>query len=86
MTINEAMLAVSNAVKINIPPLKSRQPALPPLDSDDLLDAMEKDKKATQSGLMWVLPMRPGDVDLVSDLPRAEVRSEIDAFLRESRA
>jgi 3-dehydroquinate synthase len=61
-------------------------PALPPLDSDDLLDALEKDKKATQSGLIWVLPMRPGDVDLVSDLPRAEVRSEIDAFLVDSRA
>lgn len=61
-------------------------PALPPLATEQLLDALQKDKKATESGQVWVLPMASGRVDLVSDLPEAEVRLEIEEFLKASRA
>jgi len=56
------------------------------LDADRLVEAMSRDKKARQSGLVWVLPSAPGRGECVSDLRPAVVRRELEAFLEDSRA
>lgn len=58
-------------------------PPLPPLDADDLQRAMTRDKKARESGLVWVLPVRLGEGRPVADVGAAEVRRELPAFLRD---
>ena len=56
------------------------------LDVDRLVDAMGRDKKARESGLVWILPAEPGRGEIVADLDPALVRSELQAFLDDSRA
>lgn len=56
------------------------------LDVDRLVAAMGRDKKARESGLAWVLPVSPGRGEIVDDVDPALVRSELQAFLDESRA
>jgi len=65
-------------------------PALPPgLDPDDLVARLAKDKKARESGLVWVLPeVAPGeDHDapavgrFVSGIPRDEILHLLPSFL-----
>jgi 3-dehydroquinate synthase len=56
-------------------------PPLPRLETDRLLAAMERDKKATRSGLLWVLPSRPGEVEITGEIDRDLLRAEIDGFL-----
>jgi 3-dehydroquinate synthetase len=56
-------------------------PALPAIASAPLLDAMRRDKKARETGLVWVLPRALGDGRMVSDVSWAEVEGELTAFL-----
>lgn len=56
------------------------------LDADRLIGAMGRDKKARESGLVWILPAAPGRGEIVPDLDPALVRSELEAFLNLSRA
>jgi 3-dehydroquinate synthase len=57
-------------------------PPLPPLDVDTLLTAMGRDKKATESGLVWVLPAALGEGRMVRAVGGEEVRAELSSFLR----
>ena len=56
------------------------------LDVDRLLAAMGRDKKARESGLVFILPAAPGRGEIVADLDPAVVRTELQAFLDDSRA
>jgi 3-dehydroquinate synthase len=56
-------------------------PALPAVDAPALLDAMRRDKKARESGLVWVLPRALGRGEMVSDVHWTEVESELSDFL-----
>jgi 3-dehydroquinate synthase len=58
--------------------------AIPPLgrlSAQALLERMGRDKKARASGLSWILPLRAGRAEVVSDLPRAIVEEELAKFL-----
>jgi 3-dehydroquinate synthase len=59
---------------------------LPPVQTAALLEAMQRDKKARESGLVWVLPRELGRGEMVSDVSWTEVESELDAFLRTEAA
>lgn len=56
------------------------------LDVDRLITAMGRDKKARESGLVWILPAAPGRGEIVAGLDPALVRSELRTFLGDSRA
>ena len=56
------------------------------LEVDRLFAAMGRDKKARESGLVWILPAAPGRGEIVADLDPAVVRTELQAFLEDSRA
>ena len=58
-------------------------PPLPPLDPAALVDHMARDKKARESGLVWVLPAAPGEGRMVSGIPWEEILEEIGGFLRD---
>jgi len=56
-------------------------PPLPELAVDDLLEAAARDKKARESGLVWVLPVALGEGRSFTDVTEAEVRSALGPFL-----
>ena len=56
-------------------------PALPAVDPTALLAAMARDKKARESGLVWVLPEALGRGQMVTDVGKSELRGELAAFL-----
>lgn len=57
-------------------------PPLPDLDPDDLLERMTRDKKARESGLVWVLPAALGEGRMAQDVGREELETELRDFLR----
>jgi 3-dehydroquinate synthase len=63
--------------RFDLPPL----PASERLAPDPLLAAMARDKKARESGLVWVLPARLGEGRVTGGVGEDEVRSELEAFL-----
>ena len=56
-------------------------PRLPAVGERQLLAAMARDKKARESGLVWVLPRALGRGQVVTDVADAELRRELAAFL-----
>jgi 3-dehydroquinate synthase len=52
---------------------------MPDLAADDLLAAMQHDKKVEHGRLRFVLPSRLGHVELVSDVEAADVRAVIES-------
>ncbi len=58
-------------------------PPLPPLAPLDLWSFMSRDKKATELGLIWVLPRAPGRGEMVSGIDGDEVLQELEGFLRD---
>jgi 3-dehydroquinate synthase len=56
-------------------------PPLPAVDHGELLAAMARDKKARESGLVWVLTEALGSGKVVADVGAAELRGELTAFL-----
>lgn len=63
--------------RFELPPL----PGSVRLEPDRLVAAMARDKKARESGLVWVLPARLGEGRVTGDVGEDEVRSELPAFL-----
>jgi 3-dehydroquinate synthase len=58
-------------------------PPLPALDPEELISLMARDKKARESGLVWVLPAAPGEGRMVDGIGMEAVREELISFLRE---
>jgi 3-dehydroquinate synthase len=58
-------------------------PVLPAIDSNELIRLMRRDKKARETGLVWVLPTRIGSGQPTSEVDEDEVRRELDAFLKD---
>ena len=56
-------------------------PPLPALDPAALWAYIRRDKKATESGLTWVLPSALGQGKMVSGIGRREILAELDRFL-----
>lgn len=57
-------------------------PRLPSLDPAELLDHMQRDKKARESGLAWVLPASLGRGEVAEGIDPERVWSELTAFLQ----
>ena len=62
-------------------------PTLPNLDPEQLWDFMTRDKKATEQGLVWVLPTSAGDevfghFEMTREVPRGEVLDELVEFVQ----
>jgi len=57
-------------------------PPLPDLDSEALMAAMARDKKARETGLVWVLPRALGEGSMTGGISSDEVSAELRAFLR----
>jgi 3-dehydroquinate synthase len=55
--------------------LPTRLPSKAQLEVDQVLDRMLLDKKVAEGKLRFVLPNRLGCVELVSDVPEADVRA-----------
>ena len=62
--------------RFDLPPLPADR-----LPIDALLDAMSRDKKAREHGLLWVVPARLGAGRVAADVGEAEVRRELEGFL-----
>ena len=58
-------------------------PALPELDPRELAGLMARDKKARESGLVWVLPRDFGEGWMAEGISSDEVLAELAAFLRD---
>lgn len=58
-------------------------PPLPPLDPAELIAHMARDKKARESGLVWVLPAGLGEGRMTSGIPWDEVAADLREFLRD---
>ncbi len=56
-------------------------PPLPEVDPSAVLLAMQRDKKAREGRLAWVLPTRIGGAEIVEDLSPSEVETELRVFL-----
>ena len=56
-------------------------PGLPAAEPDRLIALMRRDKKATEGGLAWVLPMGLGHPRIERGLSETEVRTELTRFL-----
>jgi 3-dehydroquinate synthase len=61
-------------------------PELPSLDAKELMACMARDKKARESGLVWVLPTAPGEGTMVSGISPEVVEAELEAFLKDPLA
>jgi len=58
-------------------------PPLPEVEMDSLLEAMGRDKKAREEGLVWVLPVAVGEGKMVAGISEEEVAAELKAFLED---
>jgi 3-dehydroquinate synthase len=61
-------------------------PPLPALDPEELISLMARDKKARESGLVWVLPAVAGEGRMVEGIGMEVVREELRGFLRDPLA
>ena len=61
-------------------------PPLPALDPAELMAGMARDKKARESGLVWVLPRALGDGWMAGGIPDDEVAAELREFLADPLA
>src|SRR3954471_847622 len=64
-------------LRLGLPPL----PAWPRLEPEILMAAMARDKKALESGLVWVLPRTLGQGWMAGGVPTEEIRTTLSAFL-----
>jgi 3-dehydroquinate synthase len=56
-------------------------PPLPDLDPEDLMAVMARDKKARESGLVWVLPRSLGEGWMAGGISHDEILAELRKFL-----
>ena len=75
-------LAPSVAERIQKMIQRLELPPLPSLDPQALMAAMARDKKAQESGLVWVLPRALGEGWMAGGIPKDEVLAELQDFLR----
>ncbi len=61
-------------------------PPLPALDPAALMAGMARDKKARESGLVWVLPRALGEGWMTGGIPDGEVAAELREFLADPLA
>lgn len=61
-------------------------PLPPPVDASQVTANLARDKKARDSGLVWVLPMAPGAGERVEGIGTTEVATEIESFLEDCRS
>ncbi|HEY7213711.1 MAG TPA: 3-dehydroquinate synthase [Thermoanaerobaculia bacterium] len=61
-------------------------PPLPALDAAALMAGMARDKKARESGLVWVLPRAMGEGWMAGGIPDDEVAAELGEFLADPLA
>ena len=76
-------LAPEVAARIHRLILRLELPRLPELSAEGLMAGMAKDKKARESGLVWVLPRSLGEGWMMDGVPEHEVRGELADFLRD---
>jgi 3-dehydroquinate synthase len=76
-------LAPEVAARIHRLILRLGLPRLPELSAEELMAGMARDKKARESGLVWVLPRSLGEGWMVDGVPEHEVRGELADFLRD---
>jgi 3-dehydroquinate synthetase len=76
--------------RLELPPLGAAPGAglgaeagAPPFEAADLAARMARDKKATETGLTWVLPAALGEGVMVEGIGWEEVVSELRGFLRD---
>ncbi len=74
-------LAAADAGRIHALIRRLALPPLPALDSGELMAAMARDKKARESGLVWVLPRSLGEGWMAGGIPDDEVVRELRDFL-----
>ncbi len=60
-------------------------PPLPELEATALQELMSRDKKATEEGLVWVLPRAIGSGEMVP-IDRQQVSEELAVYLRDARS
>ncbi|MES1211744.1 MAG: 3-dehydroquinate synthase family protein, partial [Acidobacteriota bacterium] len=58
-------------------------PPLPRVEAEELISHMARDKKARESGLVWVLPAGLGEGRMIDRIGMDAVRDELVPFLRE---
>jgi 3-dehydroquinate synthase len=63
--------------RFELPPISPMSTVLP----EELLTHMARDKKATERGLVWVLPAALGEGRMVDGIGREEVKAELEVFL-----
>lgn len=61
-------------------------PLPPPMDVSAVTANLARDKKARDTGLVWVLPMAPGAGERVGGIGTAEVAAEVESFLGDCRS
>ena len=76
-------LAAEGALRIHGLIRRLVPPPLPELDPEELMAGMARDKKARESGLVWVLPRSLGEGWMAGGIPNGEVLSELRSFLRD---
>ena len=76
-------LPARTAERIRALLLRLALPALPELEPQELMDLMARDKKARESGLVWVLPRDLGVGWMADGIPNGEVLAELRGFLRD---
>ena len=79
-------LAAEDAKRIHVLVRRLGLPPLPELEPGDLMAVMARDKKARESGLVWVLPRRLGEGWMADGIPADEVLTELGSFLRDPLA
>jgi 3-dehydroquinate synthase len=74
-------LPAAVAARIHALILRLDLPPLPPLAARELIALMARDKKARESGLVWVLPADLGRGFMAEGIPDSEVLAELEDFL-----
>jgi 3-dehydroquinate synthase len=74
-------LAPADAARMHTLVRRLDLPPLPELDPEDLMAGMARDKKARESGLVWVLPRSLGEGRMVGGISNDEVLDRLRGFL-----
>jgi 3-dehydroquinate synthase len=76
-------LKIEVAERIHALLLRLGLPKLPALEAQELMQGMARDKKARESGLVWVLPRALGEGWMEDGIAEGEVRTALRDFLRD---
>jgi 3-dehydroquinate synthase len=79
-------LAVEVAERLRALLRRLALPPLPALDPGELMAAMSRDKKARETGLVWVLPRALGEGWMAGGIPENEILAELREFLADPLA